>query len=127
MKLFGILRELGSDFRLCWSPLPYPKRCPICGSQFVGRTFCENYALGIEVRCPQCKRCTVEDHGIPDNDNPPAHTTPYRENWVKCPQCRWRFPLEEPYWNGERHRPCGQRIIIDQSSEKPHPIQGESV
>lgn len=48
-------------------------------------------------------------------DNEPIEAAVYQLNWVKCPQCGWRFCLKNTSsWSGERHRRCGQRLrLID--------------
>jgi hypothetical protein len=50
---------------------------------------------------------------VPANDNPPVTVTPFRPNWVQCSHCGKTFSLRNAQsWTGERHKTCGQRLII---------------
>jgi hypothetical protein len=100
------------------------KWCPRCGEQLIARKFsrweyndagertCHSY--GMEALCPQCGECTVDDPFVPTNSNPSQTVRPYREGWIQCPCCGWRFALhDKSSWAGEKHRKCGQRLVID--------------
>jgi uncharacterized Zn-finger protein len=90
------------------------KRCPICGSYYISRQYCEGRARGVRYTCPYCQRLTVDDPWIPDNDRPEAIVSCYLRDWVRCPNCGKRFTLANPSsWNGERHVTCGQRLKIE--------------
>jgi hypothetical protein len=46
-------------------------------------------------------------------DAQPLVVTPYRQDWVLCPNCGKRFSLHNPAsWTGKRHLTCGQRLDI---------------
>ena len=103
---------------------PIDKWCPRCGEQLIARKFsrweyneagertCHTY--GMEALCPRCGECTVDDPFVPTNNNPRQRVRPYREGWVQCPCCGWKFALwDTSYWDGEKHRKCGQRLVID--------------
>ena len=49
-----------------------------------------------------------------DNGNEPAEVVPHQENWVKCPNCGWRFRLDYAGQSGEwpMHPRCGQRLQV---------------
>ena len=50
---------------------------------------------------------------FPLSENEPREAIVYQSDWVKCPQCGWRFCLRNTVsWSGERHRKCGQRIKL---------------
>jgi hypothetical protein len=85
------------------------KRCPECGSYYIRRRLT---TVSFRVLCPFCQRVTVDDPLIPDNDNPPAEVVPHTPGWVRCPFCRKYFSLTDYSWNGERHRTCGQRLVV---------------
>jgi hypothetical protein len=52
--------------------------------------------------------------GESDNGKEPMEIIPYETNWVKCPNCGWRFRLDTASWSGEwpLHTSCGQRLKI---------------
>jgi hypothetical protein len=52
--------------------------------------------------------------GEPDNGNEPMEVIPYDTNWVKCPNCGWRFRLDSAGQSGEWliHVRCGQRLKV---------------
>jgi hypothetical protein len=96
--------------------------CPECGSYLVHRKYCEreydekgNLIARSQVSgtiCPFCQRATVA-RKRPAEDNPPVAVMPYQPDWVCCPGCQKRFTYAGDYsWDGERHRTCGQRLII---------------
>jgi hypothetical protein len=44
----------------------------------------------------------------------PANAVQASSGWVTCPYCDIRFALYNPSsWDGEKHKRCGQRLIID--------------
>jgi len=99
------------------------KRCPTCGVWLVGWTESKwqldeqgnhsSHSIALKAKCPNCQKLTVAEPWVPDNDNEPLLVLPFASSWVKCPQCGWKFSLEEPTsWSGERHLKCGQRLII---------------
>lgn len=98
------------------------KRCPLCTSYLIsrrksGRKLDENgntiFYLGHEISCPFCQRLTVEDPRVPDNENPVMDVAPHVPGWVRCPNCRFYFSLDnDSSWSKGRHRTCGQRLQI---------------
>ena len=47
----------------------------------------------------------------------PVEVTPYMEGWLQCPGCERRFAMYDPHrWDGERHKMCGQRIVVNEGS-----------
>lgn len=58
--------------------------------------------------------------GEAHNGNEPMEVTPFQVNWVKCPNCGWRFSLGKGSWSHRQttHSRCGQRLVIT-----PMPMQ----
>lgn len=54
------------------------------------------------------------DEGLLDNGKEPMTVVPFEPNWVKCPNCGWRFRLDFASRSGDFpvHVSCGQRLII---------------
>jgi hypothetical protein len=47
------------------------------------------------------------------NDTPPLPATPDSDGWLCCPNCDWRFNVNDRYdWTGERHIRCGQQLEL---------------
>ena len=99
------------------------KRCPICQSYLVCWRCSEwnrdaqgnrlSHSVGVQVVCPFCRRATVDDPWMSDNDSPSMAVIPNTVGWVQCPNCGKRFDLaNHASWNGESHRTCGQRLNI---------------
>lgn len=44
---------------------------------------------------------------------PPVEVQKNSKGWILCPNCGVRFnDRDSLVWNGSRHRPCGQRLVI---------------
>lgn len=52
--------------------------------------------------------------GEPDNGNESMEVVPFEPNWVKCPNCGWRFPISRKRRPGqiEMHSRCGQLLKV---------------
>jgi len=51
------------------------------------------------------------------SENEPMEAVLFQSNWIKCPQCGWKFCLSNTSsWTGERHRRCGQRLKLKAAS-----------
>jgi len=52
------------------------------------------------------------------NDTPPMTATPNDNGWLRCPNCNWRFNVNDrDDWTGNRHVRCGQRLeMVDKNA-----------
>jgi hypothetical protein len=55
------------------------------------------------------------------NNNPPMDSILRADGWLRCPNCGWKFTINDPFaWNGRMHSKCGQRLNVKASDMEPN-------